>query len=147
MPAYEAILILKKMARPEVAKALKRATTNIFNNNGLLFGIENLGHRALPYGISAHGRRHKEGSYFLIRFDSSTTTIEVLKDEFRRDIDVVRNGFVRIRPEENIECTLDEEMKPPAYRQDVKDMIEEGRRREKYKFQPKTGLEYNPWRT
>ncbi|CAL8147535.1 unnamed protein product [Orchesella dallaii] len=135
------------MARPEVAKVLKRAATNIYYNQGILFGIENLGHRALPYSISSEGRRHREGSYFLIRFDATPSSIDVLRDEFRRDIDIIRHGFMRIKPEEKFECTLDEEMKPPAYREDVKKMIEEGRKKERFQHRQMTGLNYNPFRT
>jgi hypothetical protein len=35
-------------------------------------------------------------------------------------------------------------MKPAAYRQDVKDLIKEGRKNE-IVFNMKTGLKYNPW--
>jgi len=52
--------------------------------------------------------------------------------------------YLILRPQEEHECTLEEELKPPAYRQDVKKMIEEGRKHERH-FEFKTGLTYNPF--
>lgn len=48
------------------------------------------------------------------------------------------------RPIETKDCTLHDELLPPAYREDVKKMIEQGRKKER-KFRLNTGLSYNPF--
>ena len=63
MPSYELAVILRKMSRPETATVLKRVATQIYENKGLLFGIENLGQRKLPYRIRNHGNWNDEGRY------------------------------------------------------------------------------------
>ena len=51
------------MSRPETASVLKRVATQIYDNKGLLFGVENLGQRKLPYRIRNHGQWNDEGRY------------------------------------------------------------------------------------
>jgi len=145
MPSYEVVFLLKKMAKPETATVLKRAAQQIMKNNGILFRIEGLGTRSLPYRMRAHGARHTEGSYFLMQFDGSSAMLPIIQDEFQRDVDIIRDGIVRIKPEATYDCTIEEDYKPPAYRKDVQAMIEEGRKRERI-FNMNTGLSYNPWK-
>jgi ribosomal protein S6 len=61
MPSYEAAMILKKMANPQTAAALKRVAQKIMDNNGILFEIQNLGTRNLPFKMASHGHKHMEG--------------------------------------------------------------------------------------
>ena len=55
-----------------------------------------------------------------------------IHEDCRRDNDFVRVWWVKKASElpEGYQCTLEEEMKPPALRQSVQKLIEEGRRRE-----------------
>lgn len=61
MPSYEASLVLRSLTKPELAAILKRSALKIFDKNGILFGIENLGTRKLPFAISKHSTKHREG--------------------------------------------------------------------------------------
>jgi len=147
MPSYELAVILRKMTRPETATVLKRIATQIYDNNGLLFGIENLGQRKLPYRIRNHGMWNTEGSYFVMKFDSPTSSVSELQDEYTRDVDIVRMGFTRLQDLREFECTLEEELQPPAYRKDVQELLQKGKKKEMKKWEFKTGLSYNPFTT
>ncbi|XP_076444656.1 small ribosomal subunit protein bS6m-like [Babylonia areolata] len=92
MPSYELSLIVKTLQRPELARALRRSCATILEKGGIIRSMENLGHKTLPYKMSAHGQRHMTGSYFLVHFDSPTSVLPEVKDEFKRDVDIVRHN-------------------------------------------------------
>jgi len=68
-----------------------------------------------------------------------------LRDEFKRDIDVIRAGFTPADPPKPFDCTLEEELKPPAYRADVAKLIYTGKKKDG-PFDPQIGLPYDPWK-
>lgn len=75
-----------------------------------------------------------------------------MNEEWGRDIDVLRRFIKRKDDKETIECSLEDELLPPAYRSDVKAMIETARTSKKFKQEQKrigwnwnTGLEYYPF--
>lgn len=84
-------------------------------------------------------------SYFLYEFTSPPSSIDNLLDEYGRDIDVIRRRIYKKTEHEPFECTLDDESKPPPYRKDVQDMIEQARKLDKPKFNYNTGLDYYPF--
>ena len=46
----------------------------------------------------------------------------------------------------SFECTLEEEMQPPAYRKDVEKLIQEGRKQKQTFYQQRTpGYDYYPF--
>ncbi|CAG7833353.1 unnamed protein product [Allacma fusca] len=92
-----------------------------------------------------HGHWNSEGSYFLMKFDSPPRAIGELQEEYDRDVDIVRTGFSKIFSHPEYDCTLEDELQPPAYREEVKQMLTTGRKKER-KFEYKTGLPYNPFR-
>ena len=61
MPSYELAMVLKKMAKPQTAAALKRIALKIMDTNGILYEIQNLGTRALPHKMACHGNKQTEG--------------------------------------------------------------------------------------
>lgn len=126
-------------------EVLKRTATTILDKGGIIRSLENLGFRQLPYKISEHGLVHREGNYFLINFDVGPAKISDLSEEFSRDIDIVRQSFYRKRSIAPYECTLEEEMQPPAYRKDVQNMIAIAKRKQKPKFKYNSGLDYYPF--
>jgi len=146
MPSYELMVVLKKLARPDLVGALKRVSSLIYRSNGYLFDIQNLGTRPLPFKIRSHKAWNTEASYFLIQFDSPAKAVAFLGDEYKRDVDILRHSFVTIKNAPRIECTLEEEMQPPAYRADVQQLMKTGKQKER-RWNPKTGLTYNPFRT
>ncbi|XP_071449288.1 small ribosomal subunit protein bS6m [Hetaerina americana] len=144
MPGYELALLLRTMPKVETVNALKRAAGSIFERGGIIRQIENLGHMATPYKMRNHGMVHKQASYFIFRFDGPSSCIKYLTEEYDRDLDVVRQRIFKVEADKTPECTLDEEMKPPPYRLEVQQMIEEGRKKEK-KFQYNSGFDYYPF--
>lgn len=88
-------------------------------------------------------------SYFLFEFDSPPSTIADLYEFYGRDIDIVRRRIYKLPEpmEEQIEeCTLHDEIQPPAYRKSVQEMIALGQKQaNKNKFKYNSGLDYYPF--
>lgn len=133
------------VGQPEVVSTLKRTAHKILDNGGIIRKLENLGTRPLPYKISEHGLVHRTGSYFVMQFDAPTPLIQEMKEEYGRDIDIVRRHIFRVDVPEPVECTLAEEMLPPAYRKEVQQMVAIAKRNEKPKYNQKSGLDYYPF--
>ncbi|XP_028033208.1 probable 28S ribosomal protein S6, mitochondrial [Bombyx mandarina] len=148
MPTYELALLLRNMPKPELKTSLKRISHAIFDCGGIIRNIENLGFRPMPYKSTAHGMTHKEANYFIFKIDTPTKAVIDLKEEYKRDVDIVRQRFFKIKEEERKACTLEEELLPPAYREDVQKMIQIGKtqvNRFTYKFKYNSGLDYYPF--
>ncbi|CAD0198812.1 unnamed protein product [Chrysodeixis includens] len=148
MPTYELALMLRAMPKPELKTTLTRISHAIFDRGGIIRNIENLGFRPMPYKTTAHGLVHREANYFVFKIDTPTKAVADLKEEYRRDVDVVRQRvFLSQEPSKN-DCTLEEELLPPAYRKDVQNMIDAGKtqvNRFTYKFKYNSGLDYYPF--
>lgn len=148
MPSYELALMLRAMPKPELKTVLTRVSHAIFNRGGIIRDIENLGFRAMPYKTSAHGLVHREANYFVFKIDTATQTVADLKEEYSRDVDIVRQRVFKVQPDDEHKCTLEEELLPPAYRKEVQKMIEVGKtqvNRFTYKFKYNSGLDYYPF--
>nr|CAD7398622.1 unnamed protein product [Timema cristinae] len=89
----------------------------IFETGGFIRKLENLGTREIPYKTSAHGQVHKKASYFLLKFDCPPKHLYDLSEGYGRDVDIVRHRVYKVKEPEQFECTIEEETKPPAYRQ------------------------------
>ncbi|CAK1578386.1 unnamed protein product [Parnassius mnemosyne] len=148
MPAYELALLLRAMPKQELKSTLKRVSHAIFNRGGIIRNIENLGFRAMPYKTSAHGLVHREANYFVFKIDTATQAVADLKEEYSRDVDIIRQRVFKVQNDCDHSCTLEEEMLPPAYREEVQKMIEVGKtqvNRFTYKFKYNSGLDYYPF--
>ncbi|XP_023703860.1 probable 28S ribosomal protein S6, mitochondrial [Cryptotermes secundus] len=145
MPNYEAALVLRIMSRPDLLSTLRRSADAIFNKGGIIRKVENLGTRNLPYKMSAHDAVHKKGSYFVFQFICPPASLHDLEEEYGRDVDIIRRRIFKVEAPEEFECTLHEEILPPAYRKDVQKMIEESKKVDKHKFQYNSGLDYYPF--
>ncbi|KAI9555716.1 hypothetical protein GHT06_018231 [Daphnia sinensis] len=146
MPLYELSLTLRTLSRPELIASLKRSAETILQQGGVLRQFVSLGTNPLPFKMKAHNVWHREGTYFVMKFDAPSSAIENLNDEFKRDIDLIRSHVVRCEEPVKHECTLEEEMKPPAYRKDVQQLIEEGRKVIRHKFKQNTpGFDFYPF--
>ncbi|XP_072941993.1 small ribosomal subunit protein bS6m [Epargyreus clarus] len=148
MPTYELALMLRAMPKPELKTTLKRVSHAIFNRGGIIRNIENLGFRPIPYKTSSHGVVHREANYFIFRIDTATQAVSDLKEEYSRDVDVVRQRVFKMPENTEHACTLEEELLPPAYRKEVQEMIEIGKtqvNRFTYKFKYNSGLDYYPF--
>lgn len=139
------LILYNFLLQPEIISTLKRTAEAILNKGGIIRNLENLGTRALTHKISEHGLVHREGSYFLLRFDAPPRMIIQLTEEYSRDIDIIRRSIFKIEHEPPFECTLDEELQPPAYRKEVIEMVAKAKRREKKPYDHRSGLDYYPF--
>lgn len=80
-----------------------------------------------------------------MHFDCSTNLIADFREEYGRDIDIVRANIFKVEQPERVDCTLDEENLPPAYRKEVIKMMELAKKRDKVKYDQKSGLDYYPF--
>lgn len=124
---------------------IKRTAESIFNKGGIIRKLENLGSRPLPHKVSEHGVVHREGTHFTIMFDTAPTKILDLKEEFSRDIDIIRKNIYKVEEAVEFKCTLHDEMLPPAYRKDVQEIIDIAKRKQKPKYNYNSGLDYYPF--
>ncbi|KAF4518355.1 hypothetical protein B566_EDAN007082 [Ephemera danica] len=154
MPGYELSIALRVMTKPfavlhtgktELVATLKRTAHEILDRGGFLRQVENLGTRATPHKMEAHGQVHREASYYRLEFEAPPQLVTQLPDVLCRDVDVLRSRIYKLRLPLQQECTIFEETKPPAYRPEVQQMIEIGKRKVKKRFNPNTGLPVTPF--
>ena len=56
-------------------------------------------------------------SYFVVKYHLQHSKIPVLTEHYGREHDIIKLGpVVDLKPKEEFECTLEEEMIPPIYR-------------------------------
>lgn len=148
MPAYELALMLRAMPKPELKTTLKRISHAIFDRGGIIRTIENLGFRALPYKTSAHNLVHREANFMVFKIDTPTQILNDLKEEYSRDVDIIRQRIFKLQEQNDHSCTLETELLPPAYREEVQKMIEVGKTQINpftHKFNYNSGLDYYPF--
>lgn len=80
-----------------------------------------------------------------MQFDSPTTLIHEMKEEYGRDIDIIRRHVFKVEEPRQFACTFQEESLPPAYRKEVQRMVAIAKRSEKPKYNQKSGLDYYPF--
>lgn len=68
-----------------------------------------------------------------------------LKDELKRDVDIIRQNIFKKNEPIDFECTLHEELQPPPYRKDVQELMELVKKKQKPRFEYHTGMEYYPF--
>ena len=130
MPFYELILVLRPMPKKEVVDCLKRAAELVWNENGVLKKIEYLGYNKLPYALPSpnEGERYNEGSYFLYHVSLRSCNLRKIRPEFKLDLDIIRSKFNltnETQIPEDYQCTLEDELLPPAFRKSVKPLLDE----------------------
>lgn len=130
MPFYELMFVLRPMPKQEVVDCLKRAANIIWNESGVINRIEYLGHNKLPYYGKGQneGEKVHEGSFFLYHISMSNHKISNLRPELKLELDIINyTGFLSDESKipEDYECTLHEELLPPAFRKSVQPLIEE----------------------
>lgn len=129
MPLYELTLVLRPMAKPEIVETLKRCANLIWKGNGVIKKIDFLGCKKLPYKIpsSTENEIYHEANYFTYHVSINSERMKEIRPEYKLDIDVIISKFNLAEEStipENYECTLEEELKPPAYRESIKPLLE-----------------------
>lgn len=129
MPFYELILTVRPtMNKTELTECLKRVATMIWNERGVLRKIEYLGYKKLPFkGRSKEeGVKFDEANQFVYHISIPQLKMKVLKPELRLDMDIISNYMAEANDSllpEGYECTLEEEMRTPFYRNSVQPLI------------------------
>ncbi|XP_050709799.1 probable 28S ribosomal protein S6, mitochondrial [Eriocheir sinensis] len=146
---YELSLIVKHMPKTRTVTTVKRVAESILDEGGFVSKIESLGARDLPYRMKAHGQIHSKGSYFLLHFVAPPSNLDDIRDNCKRDVDLVRPVIFKQETLPSTVCTLHEEIKPPVYRSEVQKMIKEAKQRvpipQRRKFKLTTSIGYNPF--
>uniref|UniRef100_A0A914VYR5 Small ribosomal subunit protein bS6m n=1 Tax=Plectus sambesii TaxID=2011161 RepID=A0A914VYR5_9BILA len=124
MPFYELTLITRNLAKPDLYKTLHRAAKTLLEHGAVIRELQSLGHRDLPHKLSAKQTKEStySSNYFLISLYMSRDEQTTMNSVLHKDLDILKSKFVKIEPEEQIECTLDEELKPVTQRQSVQDL-------------------------
>jgi len=138
MPAYELVLILRNMKKTDLVSAVKRTGEFLLKNNVVLWDLNYLGFKDLPHKMRSHGKMHLQGDYVLYKYDGPRDLLPTIKSELKRDVDVILGTCVNIRQPQQVECTLDEELRIPALRPSVQKLIQTGSRPSKPGYQGKT---------
>lgn len=130
MPFYELMMVLRPMPKKEVVDCLKRAANIVWKGSGVINKIEYLGFNRLPWSAKGEneGEKTREGSYFLYHISMNNRDIKFLKPEFKLEVDIINysaslSDDSKISPD--YECTLHEELQPPAYRKSVQPLLDE----------------------
>lgn len=95
MPRYELLLITRTLAREHLHSVLKRTCSHIFEQEGVVRSIENLGEQELPYRMKAQTDWHTHGRYFLLDVHLKTSSIWPLKKEMKFDEDIIRQALIK----------------------------------------------------
>ncbi|XP_076622590.1 mitochondrial ribosomal protein S6 [Colletes latitarsis] len=148
MPTYEMPLLLRVMKQSEYASVLRRVADNIFDKGGFIRKIENWGEKELPCKAKSNGKIYKEACHFLVCFDVPPSLLKNIKDDYMRDVDIVRASiYNKVVPNSHQECTLNEELLPPPYRPSVQKLLQlaKNQKSKKNEFKYNSGLDYYPF--
>lgn len=95
MPRYNALLITRSLKKDSLAAFLKRTCGYIFERDGVVREIQNLGQQELPYYMKAHTIKNTHGHYLLLDFHLKTVDLDFLHREFRFDEDLIRPTVIK----------------------------------------------------
>ncbi|KAG8192986.1 hypothetical protein JTE90_028106 [Oedothorax gibbosus] len=122
MPAYELSILTKLLPRNELGAVLKRVGALLLDKGVTLQKIDNLGKRELPYKIP-HYTQSTHGHFFVLTFDGSPKVHAEVTKELKLDVDLLKYGFSPVYKDLKEECTLEEELLPPALRPSVQKLL------------------------
>ncbi|KAG2381488.1 hypothetical protein C9374_006477 [Naegleria lovaniensis] len=96
MPLYELVyLVNAKAALPTVAQVMKRNAQVVFENNGVIRRLDNMGILPLAYPMYRHREKHYKGRWIMMLFDGSPTCLQQLNEQIRKDQQVFRWSFYK----------------------------------------------------
>jgi len=94
MNKYETIFIINPSIEEVGIKELIQKFSDLINSDGKVESVEELGKKKLAYEI----KKHKEGTYVLINFESNPVLIKELERVYRITDEVIK--FIVVRKEE-----------------------------------------------
>lgn len=131
--------------QPEFKAAVKRSADQIFERGGFIRKIDYLGFNKLPYKISKNRMPYREAEQIVFKFDVSSQLTKDLNEEIDLDVDVVRCKIINLPEQKEFKCTMEEEMQPVSYREDVKKLLKLQEKGKKKHWLPQMGIEYYPF--
>ncbi|KAJ1337424.1 30S ribosomal protein S6 [Microdochium nivale] len=93
---YELIGIVRPGSAAEVKEIVLATGQLILRQRGVIRGVSNWGTFALPKAVSVHQMRHQTGHYFAMRYDSSSSTQDAVRNMLRLDPRMIRHSSVKI---------------------------------------------------
>ncbi|KAI9851522.1 MAG: hypothetical protein M1838_003476 [Thelocarpon superellum] len=93
---YELIAIVRPGNLVEVKEIARSTGSLILSNGGVIRGISNWGPFLLPRTVRIHQATHQAGHYFVMRFDASGPTQEMVRRTLGLDPRMVRFSVVRL---------------------------------------------------
>nr|CAG4642192.1 EOG090X0IQO [Eurycercus lamellatus] len=95
MPSYELSLLIRLMSKPELVSSLKRTAETVLDQGGVLRKFISLGTNPLPIRMKAQNSWHREASQFVMKFDAPSSALDTIRDELRRDIDIIKHHLLQ----------------------------------------------------
>uniref|UniRef100_A0AAJ7SKP8 Small ribosomal subunit protein bS6m n=1 Tax=Petromyzon marinus TaxID=7757 RepID=A0AAJ7SKP8_PETMA len=86
----------------EVSQVVRRVVLGLLGRGALVRDLSGLGTRKLPYSVRRHDQVHTTGCYFMVAFESSSTSLIPLQEELSRDVDLIRSTVLRSRPRDPV---------------------------------------------
>lgn len=124
---------------------MKRTAGLIFDRGGFIRKIDYLGSNPLPYKISKNRTPYRHAEQIIFKCDVSAQIKNDLLEETNLDVDVIRCKLFELHAPQPVVCNLEEDLKPVAYRKDVKKILELQEKKKKVYWAAQTGLPYNPF--
>lgn len=126
---------------------MKRSAELIFDRGGFIRKINYFGFNKLPYKISKDRAPYREAEQIMFKFDVSSQVKLDLREEIDMDVDVLRCKIFDPPGGKDYQCTIQDEMKPVAYREDVKKLLklQDDALKKKQHWLPQMGIEYYPF--
>jgi len=125
MPLYQLSLIVRPLAKIDLVTAVKACCSRMIEDGAVISNLESLGYRDLPFKMRAVTGQKKTvtGSYFLMDVYAPEPTMKGWFPFLVQNSEVLHYHFYKVVPEQAAqECTLFEELKPPAYRKSIQDL-------------------------
>ena len=126
MPIYELSLLVKPLKKEQVAACLKRAAGLIWSANGTISSVQFFGLVDLPHKIHHDNHSFYKANRFVYKLSLGSEKLRDVKPELRLDPDLLKSQFISntiARLPSNYECTLQEELLPPALRKSVQPLL------------------------
>ncbi|KAI1006394.1 hypothetical protein K3495_g1827 [Podosphaera aphanis] len=93
---YELIAVVRPGSLGEVKELARTAGSIVLRNGGVIRGLKNWGQFSLPRRTRKHQAIHSEGQYFIMRYDSSSKTQELVRTTLGLDPRMIKFSTVKL---------------------------------------------------
>lgn len=95
MPRYDILLITRALGKDGLAGVVRRAANCVYEQEGVIRKMYNMGEQELPYRMKAHAEWHTYGRYFLLDVHLNTDVLIFLKKELKFDFDIIKPSIIK----------------------------------------------------